>query len=133
MNATESTILWLVIWWALLLFQIPVVRLLASKKTGNMNFDPNGADLEGYGRRLTRALANCQENIPLFIGVMLLALFTDNADITNNTASWLLIARIGQSVAHLISVSTAVIMVRFGLFLVQVGLILCWVIQMLML
>ncbi len=133
MSASESTILWLVIWWALLLFQIPVIRLIASKTTGNMVFDPNGSDLEGYGRRLTRAHANCMENIPLFIGVLLLAIVTENTDITNGTACWLLYARIAQSVAHLISTSTAVVMARFAFYLVQVGLILCWVIQMLML
>ncbi len=132
MNATELTILWLVVWWAVLILQIPVIRLIASKTTGNMNFDPNGADLDGYGKRLTRAVANCQENLPLFMGVMLLAIATDNTAITNATACWLLYARIGQSVAHLISLSTPVVMVRFGFYAVQLALILCWVVQMLM-
>ena len=97
-----------------------------------MMFDPNGSDLEGYGRRLTRAVCNCQENIPLFIGVMLLAMVTGNTEITNATACWLLYARIGQSVVHLLSVSTAMIMVRFTFFGIQVLLVLCWVVQMLM-
>ena len=132
MSATESTILWLVIWWAILLFQLPAIRMLASKTTGSMSFDPNGADLEGYGKRLTRAHANCTENIPLFIGVMLFAMATGNTEITNVTACWLLYARIGQSVVHLISTSTPMVMVRFTFYLVQVGLILCWVVQMLM-
>ena len=74
MSASESTILWLVVWWAALMVQLPLIRLLASKSTGSMSFDPNGSDLEGYGRRLTRAVANCQENIPLFVGVLLLAI-----------------------------------------------------------
>lgn len=132
MNATESTILWLVVWWAVLLVQLPAIRLLASKKTGSMAFDPNGSDLEGYGRRLTRAVCNCQENIPLFIGVLLFAMATDNTEITNVTACWLLYARIGQSIVHLISVSTPMVMVRFSFYLIQVGLIVCWVTQMLM-
>jgi uncharacterized MAPEG superfamily protein len=106
--------------------------MLASKDTGSMAFDPNGGDLEGYGRRLTRALGNCQENIPLFIGVMLFAMVTDNAAITNATACWLLYARIAQSIVHLISISTPMIMLRFAFFLVQVALIVCWVVQMLM-
>ena len=74
MDATGSTILWLVLWWALLMVQLPLVRLLASRRTGSMAFDPNGFDLDGYGRRLTRAIANCQENIPLYIGVLLFAM-----------------------------------------------------------
>jgi uncharacterized MAPEG superfamily protein len=133
MNATESTILWLVVWWAVLLVQLPGIRMLASKSTGSMAFDPNGSDLEGYGRRLTRALNNCLENIPLYIGVLLFAMATDNTDITNTTACWLLYARIAQSVTHLISISTPMIMVRFSFFLVQFALIVCWVVQMLML
>ncbi|MBT4522218.1 MAG: MAPEG family protein [Halieaceae bacterium] len=132
MSATESTILLLVLWWAVLLFQLPVIRLIASKSTGSMSFDPNGSDLEGYGRRLTRAAANCSESIPMFIIVMLVAIVTDNSDITNATATWLLFARVAQSVAHLISVSTPLVMARFFFFLVQVGLALCWIVQMLM-
>jgi uncharacterized MAPEG superfamily protein len=133
MSATESTILWLVVWWAVVLFQLPLIRLLAGRKTGSMAFDPNGADLEGYGRRLTRTVANCQENIPLFIGVLLFAMVTDNTQITNVTACWLLYARVAQSVTHLISTSTPMIMLRFSFYLVQVLLIVCWVVQMLML
>lgn len=132
MSATESTILWLVVWWAVLLVQLPLIRLMASKDTGSMVFDPNGSDLEGYGRRLTRAFCNCQENIPLFIGVLLFAIVSDNTAITNDTAFWLLYARIAQSVVHMLSISTPMIMVRFSFYLVQVALILWWVIQMLM-
>ena len=132
MSATESTILWLVIWWAALLVQLPLIRLLASKSTGSMMFDPNGSDLEGYGRRLTRAFCNCQENIPLFIGVLLFAIVSDNTAITNGTACWLLYARIAQSVVHLLSTSTPMIMVRFSFYLIQVGLIIYWAVRMLM-
>lgn len=131
MEATQSTILWLVIWWAVLMAQLPLVRLLASRKTGSMAFDPNGFDLEGYGRRLTRAIANCQENIPLYIGVLLFAMATDNTMITNGTASWLLSARIAQSVVHLVSTSSPMILVRFFFYLVQFLLIVWWVVRML--
>ncbi len=132
MSATETAILYLVIWYAVLMVQLPAIRMIASRSTGSMKFDPNGADLEGYGQRLTRAVANCQENLPLAIGVMLLAMITDNVEITNATAMWFLYARIGQSVAHLISISTPMVMVRFGFFLVQFGLVVCWTVQMLM-
>ena len=132
MHATATTVLWLVAWWALLMVQLPLVRLLASRKTGSMAFDPNGIDLEGYGRRLTRAIANCQENIPLYIGILLFAMVTDNTAITNTTACWLLYARIGQSLVHLTSTSSTMILVRFTFFLVQFLLVVCWVVQLLM-
>ena len=131
MQATETTILWLVMWWALLMAQLPLIRLLASRRTGSMAFDPNGIDLEGYGRRLTRAIANCQENIPLYIGVLLLAVVTGHTEITNATACWLLYARMAQSVAHLVSTSSTMILVRFSFFLIQFLLVVCWVVQML--
>jgi uncharacterized MAPEG superfamily protein len=96
-----------------------------------MAFDPNGIDLDGYGRRLTRAIANCQENIPLYIGVLLFAMVTGHTEITNATACWLLYARIAQSAAHLLSTSSLMILVRFSFFLLQFLLIICWVVQML--
>ena len=132
MTATESTILWLAIWWAVVLIQLPLIRMIASKSTGNMSFDPNGSDLEGYGRRVTRAYGNCVENIPLFMGILIFALVTDNTAITNGTAYWLLFARIAQSVTHMISTSTAMVMVRFTFYLIQVGLIIYWAASMLM-
>ena len=131
MESTAAAILWLVMWWALLMVQLPLVRLLASRKTGSMAFDPNGFDLQGYGRRLTRAIANCQENIPIYIGVLLFAMVTDTTAITNATAIWLLYARIAQSVTHLLSTSSPMILLRFFFFLVQFLLIVCWVVQML--
>lgn len=131
MQATESTILWLVLWWALLMAQLPLVRLLASRKTGSMAFDPNGIDLDGYGRRLTRAIANCQENIPLYIGVLLFAIVTGHTAITNPTAFWLLAARIAQSVVHLVSISSPMILVRFFFYLIQFLLVVYWVVRML--
>jgi len=131
MESTAAAILWLVMWWALLMVQLPLVRLLASRKTGSMAFDPNGFDLQGYGRRLTRAIANCQENIPIYIGVLLFAMVTDTTAITNATAIWLLYARIAQSVTHLVSTSSAMILVRFFFFLLQFLLIVWWVVQML--
>ncbi len=133
MHATETTILWLIVWWALLMVQLPLIRLLASKKTGSMAFDPNGIDLQGYGRRLTRAIANCQENIPLYIGVLLFAMVAGHTDITNATAYWLLYARIAQSVVHLASTSSPMILARFAFFLIQFLLVVYWAVQMLML
>lgn len=131
MNATEMTILWLIVWWAVLLFQLPVMRFAMVKK-GKTKFAQDGSDIEGYGQRLTRAIGNCQENIPLFIGLLLFALYTENAAITNSTACWLLYARIGQTLCHLISLKPAFVYARFGFFVVQWLLVLCWVVQLLM-
>jgi uncharacterized MAPEG superfamily protein len=109
-----------------------MVRLLASRKTGSLAFDPNGFDLQGYGRRLTRAIANCQENIPLHIGVLLFAIVTGHTTITSPTAHWLLGARVAQSVVHLVSTSSPMILTRFAFFVVQFVLIVYWVVQLLL-
>ena len=132
MNATQTTLLWLVVWWAVLMIQLPIVRLLASRKTGSLAFDPNGFDLQGYGRRLTRAIANCQENIPLYIGVLLFAMVTGHTTITNPTAYWLLGARVAQSVVHLLSTSSRMILTRFVFFVVQFILVVYWALQLLL-
>jgi hypothetical protein len=59
---------------------------------------------------------------------MLLALATNSAAITNGLALLLLAARIGQSVAHLMSTSVIAVQIRFAFFLVQIGICFYWVV-----
>lgn len=83
-------------------------------------------------KRLGDAHANCLELLPIVGAVMLAAVVSDHAAITNGLALWLLVARIGQSVAHIISVHHLVIFfARFPLFLVQVAILVYWLIALL--
>lgn len=82
-------------------------------------------------KRLTDAHANCLELLPVVGAVLLAAAVTDNAAVTNGLALWLLAARIGQSVAHIISVHHLVIFfARFPLFLVQVAILVYWLLAL---
>jgi hypothetical protein len=42
----------------------------------------------------------------------------------------LLYARIGQSVVHLISTSVPAVLLRFALFVLQIGIVVCWLWQL---
>jgi uncharacterized MAPEG superfamily protein len=89
-------------------------------------FDPGGADVGEFSRRLCRAHANCYENLPIFGGLIAVALATGQQHLTDDLALWFLAARIGQSIVHLVSTSNGAVNVRFVLYLTQ------WLIMALM-
>jgi uncharacterized MAPEG superfamily protein len=89
-------------------------------------FDPGGADVGEFSRRLCRAHANCYENLPIFGGLIAVALATGQQHLTDDLALWFLAARIGQSIVHLVSTSNGAVNVRFVLYLAQ------WLIMALM-
>jgi len=62
--------------------------------------------------------------------VVLAAVVSGNAAVTDPLALWVLGARVGQSTVHLASVSNEAVMVRFGLFLVQYAIITWWILQL---
>jgi len=70
-------------------------------------------------QRLARAHANCIEGLPIFGGLLVLALLTNRAGVSDPLAPWLLLARVVQSGAHLTSRSVLAVNVRFLAFLVQ--------------
>jgi uncharacterized MAPEG superfamily protein len=102
---------------------------LAKQHTAN-GFDPDGADVSPFSGRLCRAHANCYENLPMFAGLVLLAMVTGNGAITDPLARWVLVARVAQSVVHLISTSELAVMIRVTFFSVQLGIMAYWVYQL---
>jgi uncharacterized MAPEG superfamily protein len=134
MGNTACAILGLAGWFIVILLTLAVFRVytsVAKKKAAN-TFAADGSDVPGLGQRLTRVHANCCENIPLYIGVLLFALVSNQAAITDPTACWLLYARVAQSTVHAISTSVPAVLVRFLLFGFQVALVVCWLWQMAM-
>ena len=134
MSNTACTVLGLASWFIVVLLSLAVFRVytsVARKKAAN-TFAADGNDVPGLGQRLTRVHANCYENIPLYIGVLLYAMVSNQAAITDPTAHWLLYARIAQSTVHAISTSVPAVMVRFLLFGFQVALVVCWIWQLAM-
>ena len=114
-------------WTLALVMTLGIMRthlVLGGKRRAN-NFKPDGSDVSAFSGRLCRAHANCYENLPIFASLVLVAMVTGRAEVTDPLALWFLAARIGQSVVHLISTSIAAVTVRFAFFLVQVG-IMVW-------
>lgn len=121
-----------VAWTILLVTTILLYRtvLVLKKERAANDFLPSGEDVSPFSNRLCRAHANCYENLPIFAALILLALVTDNAGITDSLARWVLVARVAQSTVHLISTSEMAVSLRAGLLLVQLGIEAYWVVQL---
>lgn len=92
--------------------------VIAGKRAPNQ-FDPGGADVGEFSRRVCRAHANCYENLPVFGALVAVALVTGQTAATDGLALWVLGARIAQSIVHLASTSNMAVNVRFVLYLAQ--------------
>jgi uncharacterized MAPEG superfamily protein len=79
---------------------------------------------------MTRARDNCFETLPVFAALALAAQLSGRLEVTDGMAMWVLYARLGQSVAHMISTSVPVVLVRATLFVVQLLIYLTWTIQL---
>lgn len=103
--------------------------VLTKKRAAN-SFAPFGSDVSAFSGRLCRAHANCYENLPIFAAIILVALVTDNAGVTDSLARWVVVARVAQSTVHLISTSPMAVTLRATIFSVQLGIEAYWVIQL---
>jgi uncharacterized MAPEG superfamily protein len=81
-------------------------------------------------QRLARAHANCIEGLPIFGGLMLLAVVAGRSSITDPLAYVFLSARILQSVIHLSSLSALAVTLRFSVFAVQMGIGVYWAVRL---
>ena len=129
MVMTSATVLTLLIAWALLLvvlMEILRARYVMSGRVASNEFRPDNTNLSPFMQRLARAHGNCIEGLPIFGGLLIVALLTNRAGVTDPLAPWLLVARIVQSVAHLSSRSVVAVNVRFAAFLVQMVIAVYW-------
>jgi uncharacterized MAPEG superfamily protein len=85
-----------------------------------------GEDVSVFSVRLCRAHANCFENLPAFATLVLVAILTGHAAVTDPLALWLVAARVGQSVTHVISTREWALNLRFVFFIAQIGVPLWW-------
>ncbi|HRN76213.1 MAPEG family protein [Ottowia sp.] len=114
--------------WALLVVLMELVRtrLVLTGRVSPAGFVPDNANLSPFMQRLARAYANCVENIPILGGLLLVAIVTGRAPVTDPLACVLLGARVVQSSIHLVSVSPPMVTARFAAFAVQLGIGLYW-------
>ncbi|MGD9601007.1 MAG: MAPEG family protein [Gammaproteobacteria bacterium] len=127
MSNTGFALIGLACWAILLSFMLVGVRVTASQGGKALNsFDPTGKDMAGFGYRVTRAHGNTLENLAIFVALLLYALATGQTPVTEGLACWLLYARVGQSVVHMISTSVPFVLLRATFFSVQLVICLVW-------
>ena len=129
MTATLQALLGFIAWTLCLLVLMEAIRswLDLSGTVPANGFTPDNANLSPFMQRLARAHANCLEGLPLFGGLMLVAVVAGRATVTDPLAWVLLGARIVQSLIHLVSTSPAAVTARFTAFAVQVAIAVYWV------
>ena len=120
-------------WTLLLLTLMEVIRsqLVLRGKVPANGFTPDNANLSPFMQRLARAHANCLENLPIFGGLLLIAIVTGRTSITDPLAYLFLGARVFQSLVHLISVSSLAVTIRFTAFALQTAIGLYWAFMLL--
>jgi uncharacterized MAPEG superfamily protein len=119
------------------LFLLVVMELIRTKLvlTGTVpanGFTPDNATLSPFMQRLARAHANCVEGLPIFGGLMLIAVVNGWSTVTDPLAYFFLAARIVQSLIHLASVSVTAVFLRFSAFAVQMAIGVYWATRLLM-
>ena len=120
-------------WVLLLLLLMEGIRsqLVLRGKVAANGFTPDNAGLSPFMHRLARAHGNCVEGLPIFGGLLVVAIVTDRAAVTDPLAYLLLGSRIVQSLIHLASSSPAAATARFTAFAVQLAIGIYWVCKLL--
>lgn len=133
MSPTLAALTGFVAWSLFLLVWMELVRskLVLTKAVPANEFRPDNANLSPFMQRLARAHANCLEGLPIFGGLMLIALVSGKSGVTDPLAYTLLGARILQSMVHLSSLSVAAVTLRFCAFAVQMGIGVYWAFRLL--
>jgi uncharacterized MAPEG superfamily protein len=133
MNATTLALTGFIAWTLLLLVLMEALRsqLVLTRRVRANGFQPDNANLSPFMQRLARAHANCLEGLPVFGGLMLVALITERSALTDPLAPWLLAARVVQSVIHLVSLSATAVTLRFTAFSVQMAIGVYWALRLL--
>src|SRR5690606_40634413 len=115
-------------WALLLLVLMELIRawLTLSGRVAANAFTPDNAGLSPFMQRLARAHANCIEGLPIFGGLLLVAILTGRPEVTDPLAYVFLAARMFQSLVLLASVSPAMVTLRFLAFSAQMGIAVYW-------
>lgn len=133
MTATLTALTGFIAWTLLLLIVMELnrARLTMTRQVPANGFRPDNANLSPFMQRLARAHANCLEGLPVFGGLMLVAVVAGRGAVTDALAPVLLGARIVQSTIHLASLSERAVTLRFIAFTVQVVIATTWAIRLL--
>ena len=122
----------LALWSVAMTFVLVGARVSSGKELNS--FKADGNDLGAFGLRVTRAHANCLENLALPAAIILLAMVQAQGQpaITDGLALVFLASRIGQSLVHMLfTQSVPIVVVRATLFVVQHVIIIIWGLKLL--
>ena len=128
MSITALSLTGFIVWTLALLLLMEIIRakLVLTKAVAANAFRPDNGNLSPFMQRLARAHSNCLEGLPVFGGLMLVAMLTEQSAVTDPLAPVLLAARMVQSLIHLVSVSAAAVTLRFTAFVVQLLIACFW-------
>jgi hypothetical protein len=99
--------------------------VMGGKRAPN-EFKPDADGESSFLQRLTRAHANVVECFPFVGGMLLLAIAMEKPFITDGLAPYVILARLAQTLTHLLSTSAVAVQIRFAFFLVQVAICIYW-------
>lgn len=127
-NMSATVLVGLTAWTLFLLILMEALRsrLILTGEIAANQFRPDNSNLSPFMQRLARAHANCVESLPVFGALLVVALITNRAGVTDPLAPWVLVARVVQSCVHLVSLSVLAVWVRFIAFAVQIAIAVHW-------
>jgi uncharacterized MAPEG superfamily protein len=133
MPPTLAALTGFIAWTLFLLIVMEAIRsrMVVTKEVPANGFRPDNSNLSPFMQRLARAHANCLEGLPIFGGLMLVAVISGKSSLTDPLAFVLLGARIVQSSIHLASLSPTAVTFRFSAFAVQMGIGVYWAVLLL--
>ena len=128
MNSSLLALAGFVAWTLFLLVLMESLRsrLVLLKAVPSNGFQPDNGNLSPFMQRLARAHANCLEGLPVFGGLLVIAVLAGQTAVTDPLALVLLGARVVQSLIHLASLSVMAVNLRFSAFAVQMLIALYW-------
>ena len=132
MTPTAVALLAYASWTLVIVMSLGTYRtfLVQTKGRSANSFDPSGEGIGDFGYRLTRAHANCYENLPIAATIMLYAIATQQTAATDGLAYAFIFARIAQTLTHIASTSNAAVLIRFGFYLAQLGILIIWLMRL---
>lgn len=133
MTPTLAALTGFIAWSLALLLLMEAIRSwqVVTREVPANGFCPDNSNLSPFMQRLARAHANCLEGLPIFGGLMLVAVAAGQSALTDPLAYVLLAARILQSLIHLASTSATAVTLRFTAFAVQMGIAAWWAVLLL--
>jgi len=127
-NISTTVLIGLAAWTLFLLILMEALRfrLILTQAVVANAFQPDNSNLSPFMQRLARAHANCVEHVPVFAILLITALLTNRAGVTDPLAPRLLAARLVQSCIHLASLSVPAVWARFIAFAIQIAIAVYW-------